>query len=75
LQNQYFLGPMRWNMSASAFKTLQIKEQVVARFNVDFLDNIFNMPGTTLPGGDGVILNRNSDNPARVLQLTLRLSW
>jgi len=75
LQNQYVLGPMRWNMSASAFKTVQIKEQVLAHFSVAFLDNVFNMPGTILPGGDGVILNRTSDNPARVLQLTLRLSW
>jgi hypothetical protein len=75
LQNQYVLGPMRWNMAASAFKTVQINEQVFVRFNVDFLDNVFNMPGTILPGNDGVILNRTSDNPARVLQLTLRLSW
>jgi hypothetical protein len=39
LQNQYVSGPMLWNMSASAFKTVQIKEQVFVRFNVDFLDN------------------------------------
>jgi hypothetical protein len=45
------------------------------RFNADFLDNVFNMPGTNTPGGDGIILNRTSSNPARVLQLTLRLTW
>jgi hypothetical protein len=75
LQNQYVLGPMLWNMSASAFKTVQIKEQVFLRFNVDFLDNVSNMPGPTMPGADGVITNRTSAYPPRVLQLTLRLSW
>jgi hypothetical protein len=75
LQNQYVLGPNLWNMSASAFKTIAIREQLMLRFNLDFLDNVFNMPGTTLPGNDGVILNRTSANLPRVLQMTLRLSW
>jgi hypothetical protein len=75
LRNQFVLGPMRWNMSASAFKTVALTEKVALRVNVDFLDNVFNMPGTTLPGGDGVITNKNSDNSPRTLQLTMRLSW
>jgi len=76
LQNQYVLGPMIWNMAASAFKTVPITERVALRVNADFLDNVFNMPGTTMPGpNDGVILNRNSANPPRVLQLTMRLTW
>ena len=69
------LGPMIWNMAASAFKTIPITERVFLRVNADFLENVFNMPGTTMPGDDGVILNRNSANPPRVLQLTMRLTW
>jgi hypothetical protein len=75
LQNQYFLGPMLWNMAASAFKTIPITERVFLRVNADFLNNVFNMPGTNLPGADGVILNRTSANDPRVLQLTMRLTW
>ncbi|MEK7408654.1 MAG: TonB-dependent receptor [Acidobacteriota bacterium] len=74
LINQYVLGPMIWNMHASAFKSVRLREQMFVRFNVDFF-SVFNMPGTTMPGGDGVILNRSSANSPRVLQLTLRLSW
>jgi hypothetical protein len=75
LQNQYFMGPMIWNMAASAFKTIPISESVFLRVNADFLDNVFNMPGTMMPGADGIILNRNSANSPRVLQLTMRLTW
>jgi hypothetical protein len=75
LQNQFVLGPMIWNMAASAFKSVPLTERVVLRVNADFLNNVFNMPGTTLPGGDGVILNRTSANAPRVLQLTMRLTW
>jgi hypothetical protein len=75
LQNQYFMGPMIWNMAASAFKTIPISERVFLRVNADFLDNVFNMPGTTLPAADGIILNRNSAVSPRVLQLTMRLTW
>jgi hypothetical protein len=69
------MGPMIWSMAASAFKTIPITERVFLRVNADFLDNVFNMPGTTMPGSDGIILNRNSANPPRVLQLTMRLTW
>ena len=75
LMNQFLLGPMIWNMSASAFKSIPITERVVLRVNADFLSNVFNMPGTNLPGGDGVITNRTSANSPRVLQLTMRLTW
>ncbi|HEU0141053.1 MAG TPA: hypothetical protein VFQ79_15125, partial [Bryobacteraceae bacterium] len=75
LQNQYFTAPIRWNMAASAFKTVPITERVFLRLNADFLENVFNMPGTTVPGGDGIVLNRTSDNAPRVLQLTIRLTW
>jgi hypothetical protein len=43
--------------------------------NADFLNNVFNMPGTNMPGSDAVILNRTSANAPRVLQLTMRLTW
>ncbi|MEN6603761.1 MAG: hypothetical protein ABFD86_15230 [Bryobacteraceae bacterium] len=75
LRNQFVLGPMLWSMSASAFKTVSLTERVALRVNVDFLDNVFNMPGTTMPGSDGIITNRNSAISPRTLQLTMRLSW
>ena len=75
LQNQFLLGPMLWNMQASAFKAIPITERAVFRFNIDFLNNVFNMPGTNLPGGDGIILRRTSANAPRVLQLTGRITW
>src|SRR5262249_44444562 len=64
LQNQYLLGPMLWNMSASMFKTVKLTERFLLRLNADFLNNVFNMPGTFLPGPtpsslpDGVITTR-----------------
>ena len=62
-------------MTASLFKTVHLTERVMLRINADFLNNVFNMPGTQTPGGDGVILNRTSANSPRVLQLTMRLTW
>jgi hypothetical protein len=75
LQNQFVMGPLIWNMAASVFKAVPIREGVVLRVNADFLNNVFNMPGTNLPGSDGIILNRTSANTPRVLQLTMRLTW
>ncbi len=75
LQNQFFLGPMIWSMQASVFKSVPLTERVALRVNLDFLDNVFNMPGTALPGGDGVLTNRFSANQPRVLQMTMRLTW
>ena len=74
-QNQYVLGPMLWNMAASMFKTVNLTERVKLRVNLDFLNNVFNMPGTGMPGGDGVIQMRNSANLPRVLQYTIRISF
>ena len=76
MQNQFMLGPMQWNMSASAFKTVRVTERVLLRVNVDFLNNVFNMPGTTLPNSTtGLITNQLSQNSPRILQLTGRLNW
>ena len=58
---------MIWNMAASAFKSVRLTERTYLRVNADFLNNVFNMPGTQTPGGDGVILNRTSANSPRVL--------
>ena len=75
LQNQYVPAPLIWNMAGSLFKSFPITERVVLRVNADFLNNLFNMPGDTVPQSDGLLINRNSANPARVLQLTMRLTW
>ena len=75
LQQQFISGPMLWVMNASAFKSIQLREQMFLRFNIDFF-NVFNMPGTTLPNTTtGIILNQNSQNNSRVMQLTGRLTW
>ena len=75
LQNQFVEGPLLWSMNASAFKSIQLREQMFFRVNIDFF-NVFNMPGTNLPNATtGIILNQTSANSARLLQLTGRLSW
>jgi hypothetical protein len=75
LRNQFFRGPNLWNMDASAFKSILLKEGMFLRFNIDFF-NVLNMPGTRLPDATtGIITNQFSQNGARVLQLTGRLSW
>jgi hypothetical protein len=75
MQNQYVLGPMQWSMAASLFKTVRLGEKLQLRINVDFLNNVFNMPGLTLPAADGVLTTRLSANTPRVLQLTARLKF
>lgn len=75
LQNQYVTAPIIWSMAGSLFKAFPITERVMLRVNVDFLNNLFNMPGDTVPQSDGLLINRNSANPARVLQLTMRLTF
>jgi hypothetical protein len=74
LQNQFFLGPSRLSLNASAFKAVQLRESVFLRFNIDFF-NVFNMPGTFMPGTDGFVTKQFSDNGPRVLQVTGRLTW
>jgi len=76
MQNQYFLGPFHWNMTASLFKAVHLSERVLLRINADFLNNVFNMPGTPNPSGtSGLIAMQNSYNSPRTLQLTGRLSF
>jgi len=60
---------------------VKVTEKVLLRVNVDFLNNVFNMPGTYMPTPsasslpDGVITTKNSANSPRVLQLTVRLTF
>jgi hypothetical protein len=62
-------------MNASAFKAIPLTETVFLRFNIDFF-NVFNTPGTAMPNATtGIITNQFSDIGARLLQLTLRLTW
>ncbi len=49
MQNQYFLGPFHWTMTASLFKSVHLGKRVMLRVNADFLNNGFNMPGTPNP--------------------------
>jgi hypothetical protein len=68
-------APWQWFQDASAFKYVQIKEQLALRVNIDFF-NIFNHPNnTTSIGGNGILSLRNSGSGARVMQLGIRLMW
>ena len=75
-RNQYMGGGVRqWTFDASLFKSVQLNERVNVRLNADFF-NVLNAPGN--PSGiasTGVLSTRSSGNAARLLQLTLRLSW
>ncbi len=76
MQNQYIPGPLHWNMTASLFKTVHLSDRVLLRINVDFLNNVFNMPGTPNPSGTtGLISMQTSYNPPRTMQLTGRLTF
>ncbi len=73
--NQYLPAPWSQGLDASIFKTTRITERVSLRFNGDFF-NVLNMPGLPAVNSDtGIISLQNSANPARQLQLTLRLIW
>ena len=76
MQNQFVSGPFHWNMTASLFKSVRLSERVMVRINADFLNNVFNMPGTPNPSGtSGLISMQNSYNSPRTLQLTGRLTF
>ena len=74
-RNQFKLGPKIWSLDASLFKRVALTERLAVRLNADFF-NVLNMPGMPMPGaGTGIINTSLSAQGARVLQLTLRLSW
>lgn len=62
-------------MNGSLFKTIAITERVSFRLNIDFF-NALNAPGMALPNNStGIISLQNSQNEARQLQWTARLTW
>ncbi|MGH9719868.1 MAG: hypothetical protein ACRD8O_06620, partial [Bryobacteraceae bacterium] len=74
-RNQYLPGVGQWFMDASLFKFVNLTEKLTLRLNIDVF-NVFNNPNNpTGIGGDGIQSTRNSGSPARVTQLTVRLSW
>jgi len=76
-RNQYMPGPNQWFMDASLFKNTALTEKVALRLNIDFF-NVFNNPNNpnlSNNNQDGILSTRNSGSPARVLQLTMRLSF
>lgn len=72
--NQYKPAPWVFNLSGSLFKVFDLTEVAKLRFNADFF-NVLNNPGLPSPGSNGILSTQNSNNGARVLQLTLRLTW
>ena len=72
--SQLIPGVSQWGQDASLFKFMKLTEGVTLRFNVDFF-NVFNVPGNILPNAMGIIETRNSQNAARVMQLSARFAW
>ena len=74
-RNQWMRAPNQWFMDASLFKFVNIGERASLRLNIDFF-NVFNNPNNpTTVTSDGILTTRNSGSPARVMQLTVRLSF
>ena len=76
-RNQYIRAPNQWFMDASLFKFTNITEKVSLRLNIDVF-NVFNNPNNPIAlssTNDGILTTRNSGSPARVMQLTIRLSF
>jgi hypothetical protein len=74
-QNKHFPSVLQWGLDASLFKTVAIRERLRMRFNADFF-NVLNHPGNPSAVADtGILSTQASGQPARQLQLTLRLTW
>jgi hypothetical protein len=74
LSKSYIHGPINWPINMSLFKVFPITDRVNLRLNVDAF-NVFNMPGETDPGPEGVQNFLSSANPPRELQITARLTF
>ncbi|MCU1324753.1 MAG: hypothetical protein JWN34_123 [Bryobacterales bacterium] len=74
LRNQVMPGPWLTNLTASLYKSFQLRENIQLRINLDAF-NVLNQPGLNLPGGDGIISLRTSNQAARTMQYTARLTW
>jgi len=74
-RNQFFPSVRQRGLDASLFKQVPIHERWIVRFTMDFF-NVLNHPGNpNSVGGDGVLSTRTSGSGARVMQLSLRMSW
>jgi hypothetical protein len=74
-RNQYLPSVRQWGLDASLFKSIPVGERFNIRFNADFF-NVLNTPGNPNSiSSSGILATFNSGQPARELQLTLRLSW
>ncbi|MGD0497991.1 MAG: TonB-dependent receptor [Bryobacteraceae bacterium] len=73
-RQQYIAAPWVFTMNASLFKVFDLTEAVKLRFNADFFQ-VLNNPGLGTPGSNGILSVQSSNNSARNLQLTLRLTW
>jgi hypothetical protein len=74
-RNQLIPSVLQWGMDASLFKSMFFAERWNMRLNADFF-NVLNHPGNpSNVAANGVLSTRNSGQGARMLQLTLRLSW
>ncbi len=74
-RNQYFRAPNQWFMDASLFKFVNFGEKASLRLNIDFFNVLNNPNNPTAITNDGILTTRNSGSPARVTQLTVRLSF
>ncbi len=70
------LGAGLWNFDTALFKSFSIGERARLRVQCDTF-NTFNHPGdvAATSSSTGVASNYGSQNGARVLQLSLRMSW
>jgi len=74
-RNQFLPSVRQWGMDASLFKQIPIRERLKARFAVDFF-NVLNHPGNpSSVTSDGILSTQTSGQNARVMQLSLRVSW
>ena len=74
-RQQYFGGVRQWGLDASLYKNIPIRERLAVRFNADFF-NLFNHPNNpTGVSSEGLLATQNSGSSARVMQLSLRLTW
>ncbi len=67
-------GPINWVADASLFKVFPITQTVRLRVNFDAF-NVFNSPGENNPDANGLQHFNTNSNPARLLQLTARLTF
>jgi hypothetical protein len=73
--NQPILSTNTWTVDASITKNFAIRERFNLRLQADFF-NAFNVPGNNFtPDGAGIVTNQYSQNAARVMQLSARISW